>query len=77
MDEKLVKPLPLTQDYNRINAINHQIKAIHKKSKKSPSWSSSVDLSSVFQPNLNHKPSEDAELSLEEDGIKRFKKVSV
>ena len=38
------------------------------------SWSSSFDFSFVSQPNLDHKPSENAELSVEEAKIERFKK---
>ena len=39
--------------------------------------SSSVNFSFVFRPNLDLKPSVNVELSLEEDGIKRFKSIGV
>ena len=60
-----------------MNPIDLQIKAVNEKSKKSWSWSLSVDLFLVFQPNLNLKPSVNEELSLEEDMIERFMRVSV
>ena len=47
------------------------------KIKKSGSWSSSVDFFLIFHPNLDLKHSMDAELSLEEDRIKMFKRFGV
>ena len=40
-------------------------------------WSSRVDLSLSTQPNLDFKPSVDAEMDVEEDGTKRFEKGGV
>ena len=45
--------------------------------KKPRCETSSVDLSLSTQPNLDLKPSVDAEMCVEEDKMKRFKSIGV
>ena len=67
------KTCNLTQNCARNDPIHHWIKAFHFAFQKTKIQSLSSEFSLFSQQNLDFKHSSDAEMSLEEEEIKRFK----
>ena len=68
-----IKMHNLTWSHSRIDPIDHWVKSFSFRNFEDIIWHSRGDFSLVFQQNLDFKHFLDAEMSLEEEEIKRIK----